>query len=263
MQFIAQGYPAYAYTGGRPFDPRRPAVVMLHGAALDHSAWQWQSRYLAHHGFAVLAPDFPAHGRSPGTARGSVEAMAEWVAAFLDAATLGHAALVGHSLGALVALELALRHGARVAKLALVGPSVPMPVGEAFLAAARDDSPAAFDMETVWGHSRDALLAGSPVPGVRLAGATRQLIGRSAPGIQHADLAACNAYRASPEALGALQVPTLVVGGTRDLMTPLPAVRALAGSIPGARLLVLECGHAMPSEAPVALRRALADFLAQ
>ena len=51
----ARPLPAYAYTGGRPFDPGRPAAVLIHGAAFDHSAWQWQSRYLAHQGFTVLA----------------------------------------------------------------------------------------------------------------------------------------------------------------------------------------------------------------
>src|SRR5260221_5635455 len=85
-QFIVQGYPAYAYTGGRPFDPGLPTVVFVHGAAFDHSVWQWQSRYLAHHGRSVLAVDLPAHGRSPGALRESIEQWAEWLPAFIDAA---------------------------------------------------------------------------------------------------------------------------------------------------------------------------------
>ena len=79
MMYIVEGYPAYAYTGGKRYDPKLPAIVFIHGAALDHSVWQWQSRYFAHHGFAVLAVDLPAHGRSPGTARTSIEAMADWI----------------------------------------------------------------------------------------------------------------------------------------------------------------------------------------
>ena len=153
MQFIVQGYPAYAYTGGRPFDAALPAIVFVHGAAFDHSVWQWQSRYFAHHGYSVLAVDLPGHGRSPGTVRTSIEALADWVAALLEAAGVERAAVVGHSMGSLVALETALRHPARVTRLALVGTSAPMAVGEPFIAAARDDSPAALDMETVWGLS--------------------------------------------------------------------------------------------------------------
>lgn len=262
MQFIVEGYPAYAYTGGRAFDPALPAVVLVHGAAFDHSVWQWQSRYLAHHGHAVLALDLPAHGRSPGSVRATIEALAHWVIAFLDAAGLETAALVGHSMGSLVTLEAALRYPERVAKLALIGASAPMPVGDAFLAAARDDSPAAFDMETVWGHARQAALARSAVPGVALMGASRQLNGRSRAGVLAADLAACHAYQPSETALGLLKVPTLVLAGQRDQMTPWKAGQALAARIPGAKLVSIDAGHSMMSEAPHATLAALKDFLA-
>ncbi len=262
MQFIVQGYPAYAYTGGRPFDPALPALVFVHGAALDHSVWQWQSRYFAHHGFAALAVDLPGHGRSPGAVRTTIEALAHWVVALLDAAGLGKATLVGHSMGSLVALDTALRYPERVARLALIGISAPMPVGDAFLAAARDDSPAAFDMETAWGHARGAQLAASAVPGVTLMGASRQLNGRARAGVLAADLAACHAYHPSGEALARLTVPALVLAGRRDQMTPWPAGRKVADAIAGARFVALDAGHSMMSEAPRATLEALRAFLA-
>src|SRR5689334_24009099 len=109
MQFIVQGYPAFAYTGGKAYAPKTPAIVFIHGAAFDHSVWQWQSRHLANHGFMVLAPDLPAHGKSPGAARASIADMADWVGALIDAAALDKVAVVGHSMGSLVALETALR----------------------------------------------------------------------------------------------------------------------------------------------------------
>jgi pimeloyl-ACP methyl ester carboxylesterase len=262
MQFIVQGYPAYAYIGGRAFDAKLPAIVFLAGAALDHSSWQWQSRYFAHHGFTVLAVDFPAHGRSPGTARTSVAALAQWVAALLEAAGLERAHVAGHSLGALVALEVALSHRSRVTKIALLGASVPMPVGEGFLAAARDDSSVAFDMQSTWGHARLSTLSQSPVPGTSLWNASRRLVERAQPGVQAADLTACHTYAPSPEAIRALAVPALVIGGTRDQMTPAKAGMALAREIPGARYVGVEAGHAMMSEAPRAVLRALEEFLA-
>lgn len=261
MQFIVQGYPAFAYTGGRPYAPAQPAVVFIHGAAFDHSVWQWQSRHLAHHGFTVLAPDLPAHGRSPGPARRSIAELASWVAALIEAAGLESAAVAGHSMGSLVALEAALAHRERVSRLALVGVSAPMPVGEAFLAAARDDHPAAFDMEVTWGHARAAMLATSPVPGTSLMGASRALNGRAHAGVLAADLAACHGYVPDPARIRALDLPTLVVVGQRDQMTPHAAGRALAAQIPGARLVALEAGHSMMSEAPRALAAALRSFL--
>jgi pimeloyl-ACP methyl ester carboxylesterase len=262
-QFIVQGYPAYAYTGGRPCDPALPAVVMVHGAAFDHSVWQWQSRYLAHHGHGVLAVDLPAHGRSPGNVRTSIEAMADWLAALIDAAGLSSVVLVGHSMGSLVTLDTALRHPARVSRLALLGAAVPMAVGETFLAAARDDSPAAFDMEVSWGHARNAMFATSPVPGLSLMGASRALNGRARNGVLHADLAACHAYRPRPEAIRALAIPTLILAGKRDQMTPMKTGRALAAEIPGAKFELLDAGHSMMSEAPRATLEALRRFLSE
>jgi pimeloyl-ACP methyl ester carboxylesterase len=261
VNFIVQGYPAYAYTGGREFDPAKPAIVFIHGAAFDHSVWQWQSRYLAHHGFTVLAVDLPAHGRSPGPLRTSIGGFADWVSALLDAAGLKSAVVVGHSMGSLIALETAIRFAHRVEKLALIGTSVPMPVGEPFLAAAADDSPAAFDMEVAWGHARGAALAQSPVPGTVLLGASRALNGRTRDGVLHADLAACHGYAAEARSLGALAMPVLVLAGARDQMTPWRAGEAVAKQIPGARFERLESGHSMMSEAPRATLEALRRFL--
>jgi pimeloyl-ACP methyl ester carboxylesterase len=261
MQFIVEGYPAYAYTGGRPYAPGPNAVVFVHGAAFDHSVWQWQSRYLAHHGHAVLALDLPGHGRSPGALRDRIEAFSDWVAAFIAAAGLERAAVVGHSMGSLVALDTALRHPARVARVALVGAAVPMAVGDPFLAAARDDSPAALDMEVTWGLARHATLATSPIPGTVLHGASRSLNARAQAGALHADLTACRAYQPSMDAIRALKLPALVVGGTRDVMTPIKFGRALACEIKGARFATLESGHSMMSEAPRELLALLKEFL--
>jgi pimeloyl-ACP methyl ester carboxylesterase len=261
MQFIVQGYPAYAYTGGRPYAARDPAAVFIHGAAFDHSVWQWQSRYLANHGFAVLAVDLPGHGRSPGTARQSIGAMAQWIAALIESAGLERAAVVGHSMGSLVALETAIAHPRRVSRLALIGTSAPMPVGDAFRAAAQDDSPAGFDMEAAWGHARAVLLSASAVPGASLHGASRALNGRAHAGVLRADLEACNAYQPPLAAIRAIAAPTLVVGARRDQMTPLNAGRALAAEIPGAKFVALDAGHSMMSEAPRELLAALREFL--
>lgn len=262
MNFIVQGYPAYAYTGGRPFDPQAPAILFVHGAAMDHSVWHYQARYLAHHGFGVLAVDLPGHGRSPGNVRTTVAELADWIAAFIAAAGVEKAHLVGHSLGALVALGVALRHPGQVSKLVLAGASVPMPVGEPFLAAARDDSPAAFEMQTIWGHRRQVALSTSAIPGASLAGASRQLLARARPGAQHAGLAACHAYAPSPDAIRALASPTLVIAGRRDQMTPLKAGQALAALIPDAKFVAVDTGHTMMSEAPREVLVAIRDHLA-
>ncbi len=261
MQFIVQGYPAYAYTGSRDFDPKLPSIVFVHGAAFDHSVWQWQSRYFAHHGFNALAIDLPGHGRSPGLLRTSIAELSSWLVALLDAAAIDRATLVGHSMGSLVTLETTLAAPQRVSKLALIGTSAPMPVGQPFLDAARDDPPVAYDMEAVWGHVRNSQLTQSAVPGSTLLGASRSLNGRARAGALHADLGACNTYRPSMDAIRAMKTPTLVLAGKRDQMTQFKAGKALAAEIPGAKFVALDAGHSMMSEAPRETLAALRDFL--
>ena len=104
-QFTVDGRTVFATTGGTEFDPGKPAIVFLHGAGFDRTAWRLQTRWFAHHGRAVLAVDFPAHGWSDGPVLDSIPAMADWTARLIEAAGLKQAALVGHSMGALVALD--------------------------------------------------------------------------------------------------------------------------------------------------------------
>ena len=79
MELTVNNTKAYAYTGGKPFNPELPAVVFIHGAENDHSVWGLQSRWFAHHGFSVLAVDLPGRGRSDGPLLPSVEAQAGWI----------------------------------------------------------------------------------------------------------------------------------------------------------------------------------------
>ena len=124
MYLTVHAAATYCYTGGKAFEAAKPTVVLVHGVLNDHSVWILQSRYLAHHGFNVLAVDLPGHCRSQGEAAASVEAAADFIAALLDSAGVQQAALVGHSWGSLIALEAAARLGPRISHLALIGTAV-------------------------------------------------------------------------------------------------------------------------------------------
>ena len=73
MELTVNGARTFCYTGGKPFDATRPTVVFLHGVLNDHSVWILQTRWFAHHGYSVLAPDLPGHARSEGEPPASVE----------------------------------------------------------------------------------------------------------------------------------------------------------------------------------------------
>lgn len=262
MDLAVQQRKAYAYTGGKPFDPRLPCVVFIHGAEHDHSVWILQSRYLAHHGYGVLAIDLPAHGRSAGPPLASVEAVADWIPAVLDAAGVAQAALVGHSMGALVALDCAARHPARASRIALVGAAFPMRVSEELLAATRDDEPRAQDMVNIWSHSAYAHYPSNPGPGFWVIGENLRLMQRQAPGVMHVDFKACNDYAAGAERAAEVTCPTLFVLGRRDVMTPARSGRALAQAVRGARVVEIGAsGHNAMAEKPDDVLDALAAFL--
>lgn len=265
MEITVAGEPAYAYTGGKSPAPgdfaSLPLVVFIHGAQQDHSCWGLQSRWFAHHGFVVAVPDLPGHGRSGGAPLESVEAIAEWIAALLDALSASKAFLIGHSMGSLVALETALMHPQRVSRLALVGCALPMPVADVLLNAAREDEPKAAGMVNGWSYSATAQMGGNTVPGLWLLGMNERLMARQKPGVFHTDLAACNTYTRPLESLTALACPVLVIAGGADRMTPLTASKALTTVIPYGRLTVLPgSGHALMAERPDGVLDALREF---
>ena len=134
MEIVVGGQTTFVATGGREFDPSKPCIVFIHGAGCDHISWVHQARWFAHHGWSVLAPDLPGHGRSAGTAPTSIAAMADWTESLMDAAGIAKAAVAGHSMGGAIALELAGRPNSRVTHLGLIGTAAEIPVGKALLA---------------------------------------------------------------------------------------------------------------------------------
>jgi pimeloyl-ACP methyl ester carboxylesterase len=262
MRLAVGGSDVYAYTGARPLVAAQRTVVFVHGAAHDHGVWAWQSRYFAHHGFNALAVDLPGHGRSGGAALASVEAIAGWIAALLDAAGVPRAALVGHSMGALAALECAARHPARVERIALLGPAAPMTVSDELQDAARRDDHAAFEMINSWSFSAARQLGGNAVPGLWMTGNAMALLERTRPGVLATDLAACHAYANGIAAAAAVRCPALVVIGARDIMAPPKNAQALIAALAGVRVVDLpRAGHALMAEEPDAVLDALRAFL--
>jgi len=258
MQLIVNGIDTFVATGGKPFDKSLPAAVMLHGAGFDHSTWALHSRWFAHHGFSVLAPDLPGHGRSAGKALSTIADMADWTAALIDAAGAPKARLIGHSMGSLIALETSARHPDKVAGLSLVGTAATMTVGPDLLKAAEANDIAAIDMVSIWGLGFKAELGGSLAPGLWMHQGARRVLERTAPGVLHSDLAACNAYENALAAAAQVKVPTTVILGERDMMTPARAGKTLAAAIPGARTIVIPgAGHMMMVEQPDELLAAL------
>jgi pimeloyl-ACP methyl ester carboxylesterase len=260
VDFAVDGRKVFAASGGKAFKSELPTVIFIHGAGMDHTVWTLQTRFFAHHGRNVLALDLPGHGRSEGPALTSVGALADWAVRAMDALKLEKAALVGHSMGALVALEAAARAPSRVWALALLGVATRMPVHPDLLKSAQSGEHAAIDLITSWGYGRRAHLGGAQAPGTWMLGAGSRLLERGTDRVLGTDLAACNAYLDAAQAAGKVTCPVLVVAGETDRMTAPASARELAAKFQDGRIVtVLGAGHLMMIEQPDRTLDALAE----
>jgi pimeloyl-ACP methyl ester carboxylesterase len=249
---------------GRWFNPERPSILFVHGAGMDGSVWPLQARHFAYRGWNALAVDLPGHGRSEPLDEGalaSIEAMSTWLLRLIEAIGARDARLVGHSMGALAALEAAAGAGEALGGIALLGAAPTMPVHPALLETAGSPSPIAPELICDWGFGPAGHFGGHRSPGSWMQGHALALLGRSAGPLLHADLAACNAYRGGLEAAARVSCPALVASGELDRMTPARQGAKLAEAIEGARFVALPgCGHMMMVEQPDATLDVLIEF---
>lgn len=261
MKLLVDNQEAYAYTGGKAFDAALPCVVFIHGALNDHSVWTLLARWYAHHGWGVLAVDLPGHGRSGGAPLASVEALGQWLHRLLDAAGVHKAALVGHSMGSLVALEAAERATA----LVMVGTAYPMKVSEALLTTARDHPQQAIDMVTAFSHSLASAKPSFPGPGAWLRGGSTALKRRiqarqPALNLFEHDFKLCDGYANAEAAASRVACPVTLILGALDQMTS-PKQTALLETWLKPRVHRLPAGHEIMAEAPDAMLAALRQAL--
>ena len=251
MQLKINGHEVFVATGNREPDPDKETVLFLHGTGQDHTIWVLPTRYFARHGRNVLAVDLPGHGRSGGAPLESIEEMADWVIEILNALGVSNTAIVGHSLGSLVAIATAAGHPQRVRSIALVGTTVPMPVSGFLLDQARENRHEAIEMLNFWGFSKSAQLGGNATPGNWMLGGGLRLMEKARPGVIYTDLNACNEYIEGMEHASTIVCPALLVLGERDMLTPVRSAMRLAEVLPNAGKVILEgSGHALLAERP-------------
>lgn len=263
MWLDVAGRKIFAATGGKAFDAAKPAVIFIHGNGCDHTVWALQTRWFAYHGYSVLAVDLPGNGRSEGPMLESVEAFADWIPQLMDAAGVQQAALVGHSMGALIALEVASRHPARVTKISLLGFAYPMAVNPELQALADSGAYTVVELMNDWMIAKRNQIGGNKVPGSYLLASSIRLVDRAPRNCLALGFRLCNAYQNGKQAVAAVGVPAQIIAGERDIMTPLRAARSWAGAFRHGRIDVLPgCGHIMMGERPDETLDALKNFIA-
>ena len=253
MAFLTVAGARAHYVHRRPVPATRPPVVFIHGAGGTHQHWLYPVRDLSLS--PTYALDLPGHGRSEGPGRDCITAYGDWLVAFLDAVGLEHAVLVGHSMGGGIALDVALRHPGRAVGLGLIGTGARLRVVPAVFDGLRQDPEAVVRLicDMTFGPE-------TPPEMVRLG---RRQMGATPPDVLYGDFVACDAFDVMTR-LGEISVPTFVLCGSQDVMTPAKYSTYLRDHIRGATLHLVEgAGHMVMVERPEAVLQTLTVFLQQ
>lgn len=248
--------------------PGDPAIVLVHGAGGQARDWPLAWRTLK--GFApvmgqkpkdlvgdfnrrpVYALDLPGHGRSPGPGLDSVSAYADVVAAVLDKLALDRAIVIGHSMGAAIALELGARRNPRLAGLVLVGGAARLQVTDAILDGLRDAFPETVDVIVKYSWARESSPFFKSLGRERMLACGKETV--------LGDFLACARYDLR-ERLGDVEVPALVLASANDRMVPIAASTAMDEGIPRSEMVTLEdAGHFLHVERPAPCAAAIAEF---
>jgi pimeloyl-ACP methyl ester carboxylesterase len=163
-------------------------------------------------------------------------------------------------MGTLICLSLAARYPDLADKLVLLGTSAPMPVADVLLNAAQDNDHAAIDMANTWSHGQRSLLGASDNPGTSNLHMGERLLERMGDDVYFKDFSACNGF--SSEHYDAIHLPTLIITGDQDKMTPPRAGAAVADVLKNSQLTHLQgCGHLMMGEQPNQVLDAMSGFV--
>ncbi|PPR61810.1 MAG: putative carboxylesterase nap [Alphaproteobacteria bacterium MarineAlpha3_Bin7] len=252
----------HATNGGLQPQRGQEVIILIHGAGMNRTVWQLQTRNLSHRGFNTYALDLPGHGKSDGPGIKTIEETANWINKVLETMKINKATIIGHSMGALVALDFGSRFERITKSLILIGVADSMPVHEDLLAAAKDKTNVASSMITLWGIGEKAHKGGHLQPGYWLAGANHRLLQLSAPNTLFTDLSACNNYKGGIEAAKNIKCPVKLILGDKDRMTPKKRGLALAKYLKNVSIdIIPDCGHMIMVEQPEAVFQSLQKFI--
>ncbi|MCA9234498.1 MAG: alpha/beta fold hydrolase [Planctomycetales bacterium] len=241
-------------------------LLLIAGFACDHTVWDLMLPSLAKQ-FRVVVFDNRGMGRTPGPSPPSIREMADDAFAVLEALETGPAHVAGHSMGGMIAQQLALSHPQSVRTLTLTstcaqaGARAKSVIVSAAELANLVEPAVAARAALPWMY-RDAFFA---TPGAAERTVEQMLANPFPPtvqGIYRQSEAICE-FDASAR-LGEIQCPTLVILGREDILFPIESARQLAEGIPDAEMVILErAAHLLVIESPDAATAAMRAFLAK
>jgi len=239
------------WVNNQNFSRGKKTLFFVHGSGGDHSIWIEQYTRLNDE-FNIAAIDLPGHGESGGGGEQDVSLYVEWVRRFLGALALKRPVLVGHSLGAAISLTFAIKYGEMLSAIVPVGGGARMPVNEMILKGLKTDPDSVIALAAKFSVTKENR--------ERLSQTVIEGLSRANPDVLYGDLFACDRLDICNEVAN-IRMPTLVMCGADDKMTPPALSQFLKDNIPGAQLPLIEnAGHMAMMENAEAFNRALKTF---
>jgi len=235
----------------REFGAYRQSLVFIHGSGGNSSAWSRQYAKL-HKSFNIAAVNLPGHGKSGGEGKQDIREYVLVLKDILQALHLSRPILIGHSLGAAIALEFAATFPEDLSGLVAAGGGLTMPVNPDIIAGFRKEPEAVLDMMCKFSLARE----NRP----KYYDAARASLGQANVDVVAGDMLACSKFDIT-EQLGKIVAPVLAICGTEDKMTPPACSEQIAAGLASAKLVLIEgAGHMAMIERPEAFNEALRNF---
>jgi len=227
-------------------------ILFIHGAGGSQFSWGFQKGFFERE-FNPIIVDLPGHGESGGDRKEEIEDYAGDVHSFLKALNLRNVFLVGHSMGGAIVQTLAVTHPERIRGIVLVGTGARLKVLPAVLNGIKDNFEETVKKIVQFAYSRKA------PPDLIETGIERLL--KCRPEVLYGDFLACNRFDFMME-VGKINLPSLILCGEEDEMTPVKYSEFLQHHIPSSRLEVLpDAGHMVMMESPEAFNRKVREFV--
>lgn len=225
-------------------------IVLVHGAGGSSQRW-FEQLSIFDNRYNSWAMDLPGHGKSEGSLLSSIKDMTEFIDDFIGALCLGKFVLVGHSMGGAIAQEYALQHPERLSSLILIGTGARLKVSREIL-----DTLAAGQMPF-----KDVNhLYGSSTPDHKREEAMREM-NQLSPAVYWADFAACNKFD-RVLSVEKIKVPSLIIVGDEDVMTPVKYSQFLSSNLLNSQLRIIKgAGHMCMLEKPTEVTDKIENFI--
>ena len=249
----------FSHTGNLDgLNEKSQVILFIHGAGMDHTVWASQKRYFAYKGYTTLSIDLPGHGDNINSVLHRIEDMSDYVYKILTELRIQNIKIVGHSMGSLIALDIASRYSKMVDRVVLLGACSEMKVHPKLLDAAKNDLSTAIEMIVNWGLCSNSKIGGADTPGMWVPNYLRVLIDRVTTNILGSDFTACDNFKNGIKAAKSVVCPTLIIAGKQDIKTPLNKGKELSSLIKNSTFTSIDdCGHMMMLEEPFKVNKAI------